>query len=488
MAFYNNSQSFMDGQLLLFQRDLDSQNPKAKTHRAPNWYMRVKIEGRKGRAITKSTKHSKYEDAYAYAIEEFRRITNAVRLGHAVNDWTFEQHWEDWYERNCKSGTWRKGRQDWHLKYYKRYFSEFFVDKRTGKSLLLDAIDVSFNDKYWDWRQGYWTREENAKLLTYNPKRRNAKTKMTGNAVKQPALKTLQMEQSALNQIFFDAVERGRTQQRFRFKAPKIENSDGQRAGFTADEYKVLTRYLVSYRDAKGIFKRQRLNSIHHLQRKQMYYFVLFLANSGLRVGEARMMKWSDVTFDVEVEGGENIAEVRVSQHTKKNKERYVQTQANGNGHLKNWQAISPHTKADDWVWFSTGKDNAVKQILDFNKPFQAILKLIPYNDREDGLLNSADGKRRSLYSLRHIYADLRLSQNVSIRDLALNMGTQVTQIEKHYSHLLSRDRRAEIVKSGKAKEKATTQNSNDAVVEALALFKDGKLSEAALMEIVKRG
>lgn len=487
MAFYNNTKSFFEGQLLLFQRDLDSQNPKAKTHRAPNWQMRIKIEGRKGRAITKSTKHSNYEEAYRYAIAEYGRITNAVRLGHAVVDWTFEQHWEDWYQRNSKSGTWRAERQDWHLKYYKRYWSEFFVDKRTGKSLLLDAIDVSFNDKYWDWRQGYWTREENQKLLKYNPKRRNAKTKMTGNAVEQPALKTLRMEQSALNQIFFDAVERGRTQQRFKFKAPKVDNSDGQRAGFTADEYKVLTRYLRSYRDAVGIFKRQRLNSVHHLQRKQMYYFVLFLANSGLRVGEARMMKWSDITFDIAVDGSDDIAEVRVSQHTKKKKERYVQTQANGNTHLKNWRANSPHTQADDWVWFSTGKDNVVKQILDFNKPFQAILKLIPYNNREDGLLYSADGKRRSLYSLRHVYADLRLSQNVSVYDLAKNMGTQIQNIEKHYSHLISRDRRAETVKTDKAKEKATKQNS-DVVSEALALFKDGKLSEEALLEIVKRG
>jgi len=68
-------------------------------------------------------------------------------------------------------------------------------------------------------------------------------------------------------------------------------------------------------------------------------------------------------------------------------------------------------------------------------------------------------------------------------------MGTKIENIEKHYSHLISRDRRAETVKTDKAKEKATKQNSDDAVaMKALALFKDGKLSEAALLEIVKRG
>ena len=52
------------------------------------------------------------------------------------------------------------------------------------------------------------------------------------------------MEQAALNQIFFDAVERGRTQQRFRLKAPAVDNGDAQRAGFDEQEYNVLTRNL----------------------------------------------------------------------------------------------------------------------------------------------------------------------------------------------------------------------------------------------------
>ena len=46
---------------------------------------------------------------------------------------------------------------------------------------------------------------------------------------------------------------------------------------------------------------------------------MLFLANSGLRVGEAREMLWSDIKFDVAVEGSDSvIAEVRVSKATKK--------------------------------------------------------------------------------------------------------------------------------------------------------------------------
>jgi len=91
------------------------------------------------------------------------------------------------------------------------------------------------------------------------------------------------MEQSALNQIFFDAVERNRTEQRFRLKAPDIDTGDGQRAGFNADEYKQLYTYLRSYRDAVGVFKATRLNSWHKLMRQQMYcFFYVYPLHSSL--------------------------------------------------------------------------------------------------------------------------------------------------------------------------------------------------------------
>ncbi len=49
-----------------------------------------------------------------------------------------------------------------------------------------------------------------------------------------------------------------------------------------------------------------------------MYYFVLFLANSGLLVGEARETLWSDIKFDVAVDGSDSvITEVRVSKAIK---------------------------------------------------------------------------------------------------------------------------------------------------------------------------
>ena len=482
MAYYNNAVEHFEGRLILYQR---SKNTKTASNqsKAFNWYMRIKVEGKKSAIINKSTKCSKYEDAYLFAVEEYNRITTAIRLGKGLHTWTFKQHWEDWYQRNVDGGAWRAERANWHEKYYNLYFGKYFTDERINKSMLLDDIDIDYAQRYFEWRIGYWKRKENAKKLKYNPKRRGTKNSATPNAKQTPAQKTLQMEQSALNQIFFDAVERNRTEQRFRLKATSVDNGDGQRAGFNADEYKQLYTYLRSYRDATGVFKGERLNSWHKLMRQQMYCFVIFMANSGLRVGEARMMKWSDIKFDIELEDGRHIAEVRVSQHTKKRKVRWVQTQEGGNKQLKDWRNISTKTDADDWVWYALGRDNAVRQIGDLNKTFQKILKTIPYNNREDGLLYDNDGKKRSLYSLRHVYADLRLAEGVSIENLAKNMGTMVKQIELHYSHRDTRDAREDIAKTKRTPKKAPAQD--DFVSEALQRFKAGKISEAALREIL---
>ena len=51
--------------------------------------------------------------------------------------------------------------------------------------------------------------------------------------------------------------------------------------------------------------------------------------------------------------------------------------------------------------------------------------------------MDSVTNKRRVLYSLRHTYATIALQiDRVEIHTLALQMGTSVSMIEKHYSHL----------------------------------------------------
>ena len=68
-----------------------------------------------------------------------------------------------------------------------------------------------------------------------------------------------------------------------------------------------------------------------------------------------------------------------------------------------------------------------------FKKGFERILK-------EAGVLHGSDGKRRVPYSLRHTYATMRISEGVSVFQLAANMGTSVEMIENFYGKKRVRD------------------------------------------------
>lgn len=492
MAFYENRQEHYGGALLLFQRNLSVAVPNSKRHRERAWYMRLKIAGHKG-YITRSTKLTKYEDAYAFAHDEYLRLSQAARLGHSLDEYTFEEHWSDWYERNLRNGTWKEERGRWHKMYFNRYFKNYFSNA-DGSSRLLNDITSQFANGYWDWRKAYWTLGPGKKLRVYNPKRRGSKNPGTANAKGTPSVKTLLMEQSALNQVFYDAFERGRMQQVFKMRVPDREQGSNRRAGFASGkEHNVLVRNLRSYRDNVGRFKSEGLNKWHRLHRTQLSHFIMFLLHSGLRVGEARQMQWSDVKLDEEVSGEEErIAEVRVSKATKKGQMSYVQTQPSANKALKEWKAVSPHTKPSDWVWFGQKVDQAgiVQQIGDLNKSFQKYLRAIDFEEREDGLLFDRDGDKRSLYSLRHTYATLRLEKgDVNIYDLALNMGCKVKQIETHYSHVLPQQRRKQITQTPRRQQGAQLQNSSDDdafFLQALRRYQNGELGEKAFLEIAE--
>lgn len=58
----------------------------------------------------------------------------------------------------------------------------------------------------------------------------------------------------------------------------------------------------------------------------------------------------------------------------------------------------------------------------------------------EAGILYGSDGKRRVPYSLRHTYATMRISEGVSVFQLAANMGTSVEMIDDFYGKKRMRD------------------------------------------------
>ena len=186
---------------------------------------------------------------------------------------------------------------------------------------------------------------------------------------------------------------------------------------FTEHEWRVLTTNLFNYSSCRGRWKDERINKFHRFQRQQLRVFVLLSASTGLRTGETRNLRWGDFRFESSDEGKKVLL---VSVRGETSKVRRGRTAVAHSPHivgvLEEYKKIAKHTGENDLVFYSPRNP---KTPVDLSTSFKTFLKRCPYKDRQDGLRLSADGKARTLYSLRHFFAIQRLQQNVDVYQLA---------------------------------------------------------------------
>ncbi|AMO37317.1 hypothetical protein AC731_010345 [Thauera humireducens] len=244
-----------------------------------------------------------------------------------------------------------------------------------------------------------------------------------------PAASTITNHVSALNRVFDVAVARGWMQQS---QIPELKNrgkKSTRRPAFTSEEWRTVQRYLPE-------FAKQGHTAKTRMMRSLLHNYVNILANTGMRHGtESLGLKWSNIEW-----------------HTDKSGERYLKLHVDGKTGPR--ELIARHN-VETWLTnikngFEAYKgltfDQLLKQKRDdlvfrlsdgtVTNALGATFKqfLVKYK-----LLTDAQGNERTLYSLRHTYATyvmLNKGGDISIHDLAIQMGTSVKMIEKHYSHL----------------------------------------------------
>ena len=92
------------------------------------------------------------------------------------------------------------------------------------------------------------------------------------------------------------------------------------------------------------------------------------------------------------------------------------------------------------------------KPVKSFRKSFDAILKSID-------LTNDSFGRKRTIYSLRHFFATMRLEAEVNPYLLAQNMGTSIEMLRKFYGQIVTERVAIELTKT---KEKITVKKSEN--------------------------
>lgn len=119
--------------------------------------------------------------------------------------------------------------------------------------------------------------------------------------------------------------------------------------------------------------------------------------------------------------------------------EREVVARSYKNGvveYLRSIKALYDNPKPDDFLFAHPDG----KPIKSFKRAFSSLIKFadVEFDDA---------GNRHTIYSLRHTYATMRLTEGVSIYALARNRGNSVSIIERFYGQTRTPDQAAELNK-----------------------------------------
>ena len=247
---------------------------------------------------------------------------------------------------------------------------------------------------------------------------------------REPKASTLNTHNSAMNRVFEEAVARGFiAHKNVPLLVNKGEKSE-RRPDFTREEYATMIRKMPSW-ITKG--KAGKPTDMRHLMRD----YVLIMANTGMRHGtEALNLRWKHVTL-FEAKDLQYL-EMSVSGKTGR---RDIICRSGTINYLKRI-----HERCDDIKHISF--EDLLKQRVDlpvFRLPDGTVSKNIHQTFRkfltDAGLITCPrTGQNRTLYSLRHTYATFALlNDGMDIHALAVQMGTSIGMIERHYSHLTPR-------------------------------------------------
>lgn len=375
-----------DGALVLFRR-------------SGIWQARIHL-GR-GKYVGKSLKTSNTEQAVRLGDEYWHDIRYELSKGLPVRKRTFNalldeyiQHREDDHKMGtaARSGTSFKYTSDGMLRQIKRvqHFWRAYAGTR-----LIDSIDNKALSDYIPWRKAFY---HNKKDLHHSVR-------------PNPTDKTLQWEMMFAKMVLRYAKDRGYLGDKpvpshsFKVKTKRV------RPDFVIGDFKQLKEALVSWLDeAKG--------SSRKTARQLLHDYVLTLALSGMRIGEANALRVRDVQPIKDDLGRENIQfNVRG-----KTGSRTVVPHIDVKAIIDNLLARRNGHKPDDWLFEMPDGS----QIVSLRDQFDKLLEV-------SGLTLNSAGAKHSLYSLRHFYAVRSIARDIDIYTIARNMGTSVQMIEQYY-------------------------------------------------------
>lgn len=373
------------------------------------------------RYLTESMKTSSFEEAKEAAIARYVEVQSLERMGRTVRSETVASEIARFirdYEQKLEAGHQRFSKHMLRAfeKTVVRYFSEF-----AGTQKLQD-INKDTLAAYEGWRRRYWKDRKEKKL------------KVHSNARMAPSARTLQWEINAIKQFLRWAQDEGRYSNnalRFSFRPDTKES----RSAFTPEQWDRIMKVV----DKVGWIVGGKHNNDKRFERYRLMLraYVKFMGRTGLRPGEARFLRWENIQFFEEDKRHSDGVEIHIAAARSKTK-RIRRVVADGDAanaifELKMSRLQrGEECKPKDFIWCDVNG----RVINDFREGFNVLLK------KADAEYDQ-DGKKLTIYSLRHTYITGELRAGTNVHEIAFNCGTSVEMIESYYRHLKGPEFRA---------------------------------------------
>jgi len=262
-------------------------------------------------------------------------------------------------------------------------------------SMPIEAIDDKVMRAFIPWRRDYYSKFKNL------PK----------NAKLHPTDTTLQWEMMLGKAIIRWADEQGL---RGKLALPTVTftaKKKRARPAFEIPEYRRLWRTMHKRIGAAGDVRIRR-------SRQLLSDYVLVLANSGMRVGEANNLRLRDVMPFRDAKGRNNFRFIVRG----KTGERDVILRSAAARRVDKILAKRNGESPNNFL-FAMPKGTRIISLIDqFNKAL-----------KEAGIERNGFGEKYTLYSLRHFYAVMALRNGIGVFEVARNMGTSVQMIQLYY-------------------------------------------------------
>ena len=243
---------------------------------------------------------------------------------------------------------------------------------------------------------------------------------------------TIKNEMSTIGACFNYLFDEGHhSLRRLKFPKPtkKVSDVDAElvsRQTFTKNEYQLFTSALsVSYVALKKNNLSQHDNE--YFDRQLARHYFLFAANSGMRSGEIRQMRWEDVS--IESIGGGNTPEQRLAKVSvpalNSKVRKFRKFYCVGGVYLERWgKEFATHKRG--YIFSRDGEKELSNSF--FNKHFRRVMAISKIEKNRQ--------KQLVPYSLRHYCITQRVMAGCRFEDVAFMCGTSVKQIESTYYHL----------------------------------------------------